>query len=150
MRYVAAIILGALSGFLIYMMASMVLVADGETAGSAFVAVTFLGGWVASSWLMVRNTRTVWRVLTRGSLIGAAEWLLMIPAGMIVAGRSAAAVAATTDAELAGATMGAGLISVFTGGVAIAMTLLCVLTFAVCYFLGKEMQPEAPASTEAA
>lgn len=142
MRYVAGIILGGLSGVLIYFLAAMFFVSDPAEIGSAFVFVTLVGGWVASSWVMIRETRTAWRVVTRGSLIGAAEWLLMIPAGMVFSAQSASQVETTTEAAAAGAALGAGFTSVVTGGIALAMTVVCLLVFVVAYFLRKEMAPE--------
>ncbi|MGQ4807874.1 hypothetical protein NKDENANG_01239 [Candidatus Entotheonellaceae bacterium PAL068K] len=49
-------------------------------------------------------------MFSRGFLLGAAEWLAMIPIG---------------------------------GGVAIEMAAACMLGFAVSYFIGREMKPEA-------
>ena len=40
----------------------------------------------------------------------------------------------STDAEVAGATIGAGLVSFVTGGVSVVMALVCLLAFAVSYW----------------
>jgi hypothetical protein len=150
MRILAGIILGFFSGFLIYMAAS-VLFASGEPSGG-FVFATFFGGWVLSTWIMVRGARTTSKVFSRGFLIGAAEWLAMIPVGLVLSGRALTETVdqgSGTDAELAGATIGAGLVSLVTGGVAIVMTAVCLIGFAVSYLIGREMKPESATPTRA-
>lgn len=148
MRLFIGIVLGFFSGFLIYMAAAM-LFTSGEPSGT-FVFVTFFGGWVLSTWGIVRGARTVSKVFSRGFLLGAAEWLAMIPVGMVFSGKALTETVAQgggTDAELAGATIGAGLISFVTGGVAVVMALVCLLGFAVSYFIGREMKPETATRT---
>ena len=148
MKVIVGIVLGFFSGFLIYM-ASAMLFTSGVPSG-AFVFVTFFGGWVLSTIILVRGARTVSKVFSRGFLLGAAEWLVMIPVGMIFSGKALTETVTqgtSTGAEVAGATIGAGLISFITGGVSIAMALVCLLGFAVSYFIGQEMKPEAPTPT---
>ena len=55
MKVTVGVILGFFSGFLVYM-ASAMLVTSGEASG-AFVSVTFFGGWVLSTIILVRGTR---------------------------------------------------------------------------------------------
>jgi tRNA(Ile2) C34 agmatinyltransferase TiaS len=55
---------------------------------------------------------------------------------------------ATSDAGLAGATLGAGLVSFVTGGVAVAMAVVCLIGFAVAHLMGREMTPEAVGATK--
>jgi hypothetical protein len=148
MRIIVGIVLGFLSGFLIYMAAAMLF--SGGTPSSMFILVTFFGGWIVSTWILVRGTRTVSKVFSRGFLLGAAEWLAMIPVGIIVSGRAftqAVGEGRSTDAELAGATIGAGLVSFITGGVSLVMAIVCLTGFAVTYFIGQEMKPETPTLT---
>jgi len=148
MKVFIGIILGFFSGFLIYMAAAM-LFSGGEPSG-AFVFATFFGGWILSTWILVRGARTVSKVFSRGFLLGAAEWLAMIPVGMVLSGRALTQTVTQgggTGAELAGATIGAGLVSFITGGVSIAMALVCLIGFAVSYFIGREMRPEAATPT---
>lgn len=148
MKVIVGVILGFFSGFLIYM-ASAMLFASGEPSG-AFVFVTFFGGWVLSTIILVRGARTVSKVFSRGFLLGAAEWIAMLPVGMVFSGRALTQTVAQgtgTGAEMAGATIGAGLVSLITGGVSIAMALVCLIGFAVSYFIGREMKPETPTPT---
>ena len=125
--------------------AAAMLFASGEPSG-AFVFVTFFCGWVLSTWILVRGGRTISKVFSRGFLLGAAEWLTMIPVGMIFSGKAPTRIVTqggSTDAEVAGATIGAGLVSFVTGGVSVVMALVCLLAFAVSYFIGREMKLES-------
>src|SRR6266542_6470404 len=90
MRVVVALFMGLFSGFLIYMMAVLLFVdvGKGTPPSTLFVAATFLGGWAVSVWLLLRGTRTVSKVFSRGFLLGAAEWLMMVLVGIIFSGRS--------------------------------------------------------------
>jgi len=118
----------------------------------AFVFAFFLGGWAASTYLLVRGARTVSRVFSRGFLLGAAEWFAVIPAGIVLGGkalsRTVSESGAQTSAEVAGATLGAGFASFLTGGVAFAMVIFCLLGFVVSHFVGREMQPEQAGPTK--
>jgi hypothetical protein len=53
-----------------------------------------------------------------------------------------------SDAEFAGATIGAGVVSFVTGGVAVAMAIACLVGFAVAYLLSREMKPEVGGPTK--
>lgn len=150
MKIFIGIILGFFSGFLIYM-ASAMLFTSGEPSG-AFIFATFVGGWALSTWVMVRGARTISKVFSRGFLIGAAEWLAIIPIGLVFRGKMLSETVSQgggTDAELAGATLGAGVVSFITGGVAVVMALICLIGFAVSYFMGREMKPESATPTRA-
>lgn len=152
MKALVGIVLGLFSGILIYIGAAMVVAREGGGPSPGFVAATLIGGWVVSSWLLVRGARSVSKVFSRGFLLGAAEWLAMIPAGMILSGKALSATVekgSGSDAEVAGATIGAGLVSAITGGVSVVMALVCLLGFLVSHLLGREMKPEATAATRA-
>jgi len=125
------------------------LFADGSPS-ALFVFITFFGVWAASVVLLLRGARTVSRVFTRGFLLGAAEWLAMIPVGMIFSGRhlSRTVTPGASDAAMAGATIGAGIVSLVTGGVAVAMAVACLVGFAVAYLMGREMKPESAGPTK--
>ncbi len=143
-----ALAMGFFSGFLVYMAAAM-LFTEGQPS-PAFVFIIFLGGWAVSVVILLRGARSVSRVFTRGFLLGAAEWLAMIPVGMILSGRhlSQTATRGASDAEMAGATIGAGIVSFVTGGVAIAMAIVCLVGFAVAHLMGREMKPEPAGPTK--
>jgi hypothetical protein len=151
MKVLVGIVLGLVSGFLIYLIAAMVV--GPETISGAFVAITFLGGWAVSSFLLMRGARSVSEVFSRAFLLGAAEWLAVIPAGLIMGGQAYSETvekvggAGVSDAGQAGAAMGAGCFSVLTGGFAVAMAAVCLIGFTISYFMGREMKPGAPTLT---
>jgi hypothetical protein len=150
-KALTGIVLGLFSGFLIYMIAAVTV--GPQTISSAFVAVTFIGGWAVSSFLLIRGAKSISKVFSRAFLLGAAEWLAVIPAGLVMSGKTFSETveqtggAGASDAGQAGAAMGAGCFSVLTGGFAVVMAIVCLIGFAVSYFMGREMKPEAPALT---
>ena len=145
MRLTVAIVLGFLSGFLIYMGSAMLFMDFDSASGpsSAFVAITFLGGWIGSSYFFYRGTKNVSRVFTRGALVGAAEWLLIGLAGIVMSGRAASSSLSqsggSSGAEAAGAALGGGLMATVAGGVSIVMAVVCLIVFAIAYFAGREL-----------
>jgi len=145
-----AVVLGIFSGFLIYMESALLFTSTGEGPSTLFVWVTFLIGWGGATYFMVRGTKSISKVFSRGFLIGAAEWFALIPVGFLFSGKMVGEVAAQTEsgAAIVGATMGGGIISFFTGGVALFMSVVCLVGFAISYSLGREMKPEASVSTK--
>jgi hypothetical protein len=150
MRVFIAIVLGILSGFLIYMESAMLFadLANGEEPSSLFVLITFLGGWALAAYLMARKARKVIKVISRGFLIGAAEWFAMLPVGIIYSGKAVAATNAASDMEAAGAVIGGGAFAFLTGGFAITMAIICLIGFTITYFIGREMKPEVAEDTK--
>ena len=144
MRVAVAVVMGLISGFLIYMMVALLIIepTSGQPPAAALVAVLFTGGWILSSWVMLRGTRTISAVFRRGFLIGAAEWLAMAAVGVIFSGKaagSAMANAGGSDAATAGAAIGGGMMAAITGGVSVFMAVVCLIGFAIAYFTGREM-----------
>jgi hypothetical protein len=146
MKVAIAIVMGLISGFLIYMMAAMLTADFGSPKGGpsgVFVAVTLLGGWALTSWFLLRGARTVSSVFRRGFLVGAAEWLVMAFVGIVFGGRAVSetvAQGAGSDASAAGAVIGGGLVAAITGGVSVFMAVVCLIGFAIAYFMGREMR----------
>jgi len=149
MKIVVALFMGLCSGVMIYFMAGMTFmdISTGSGPSGAFVAISFLGGWVLSTWVLLRGAISVSKVFSRGFLLGAAEWLLMVLVGFIFAGKTVATVGGTSEAASAGATVGGGLFAILTGGISVAMAVACLIGFAVSYSMGKEMRKETPAPT---
>lgn len=145
--WIAAIVMGFFSGLLLYFLGALLFVKGSPSVG--FVVLAFLGGWVLSTYLMQKGAISVSKVISRGFLIGAAEWLLMIPAGMVFAGRVVASSTQGLDsgAAMAGAAIGGGIVAFLTGGVAVTMAVVCLVGFAVSYFIGREMKPEVASAT---
>lgn len=150
MKTFVAIVMGFFSGFLIYLELAMVFTdpTKGKGPGPLFVFITFVGGWILTSYLIRKGAKSVSKVFSRGFLIGAAEWLLMIPVGLIFSGKGVVGTGAQTSAEQAGAAIGGGIFAFLTGGVAVAMAVVCLIGFAISYFLGREMKPEETLNTK--
>ncbi len=147
MKELVAAFMGACSGLLIYIMAGMLLIARGADPDPVFVFVTFFGSWGLSSWLMLRGAKSVSKVFSRGFLLGAAEWLLMIGVGIVFAGKTVASAAPVSGAYSAGAAFGGGIFAMITGGFSIAMAVVCLIGFATSKSMAKEMGNEIAAPT---
>jgi len=150
MKAIIAILMGLFSGFLIYMMAAMVFMKDGAPS-SLFVFITFIGGWILSSYIILHGAKTLSKVFSRSFLIGAAEWLMMIPAGLIFAGKTVSETVSTSggsNAAAAGAVIGGGLIASLSGGFSSLMAIGCLIGFTISYFMGREMKPEVSTPTK--
>jgi predicted RNA-binding Zn-ribbon protein involved in translation (DUF1610 family) len=151
MKIVVALVMGFFSGLMIYFLLGMMMLPSNPGAAMVFVGVTVFGGWGLSTYLLLKSVKSVSKVFARGFLLGAAEWLLLIPAGMVMTGRAmtaATAHAGDSAAATAGAALGGGIITVLTGGLAIAMAVVCLIGFAVAYLIGREMKPEQTAPTK--
>jgi hypothetical protein len=152
MKGVVATVMGFFSGLLIYFMAAMLFV---DTLGHAapstvFVLVTFLGGWIGSAVLLARGAQTVSGVFRRGFLLGAAEWLTMALVGLIFSGRITSATIASgpaSGAATAGAALGGGMAAALVGGFAVLMSVVCLIGFAIAYFIGREMKDRSGTPT---
>jgi hypothetical protein len=129
MRTFVAIVLGVLSGAMLFLLAALLTggytISTGPTLAVAFVAL--LAGWGISAYFLRRNAATISAVLCRGFLLGAAEWLVVIPATL-------------TSAEdyknlpnAVPAVVGQALIP----WLAAAMAASCLIAFAVAHFVGR-------------
>jgi hypothetical protein len=140
----AAVLLGFLSGFLAYMAVATLLAAGakGHTVVLIPAVVTFFVVWIASAWWMQRGAKRVSAVCRRGFLLGAAEWVAMIPLGFV------ASAATSRAASISNAEAGAiGIVGIVTGGFSIAMAFGCLVCFAVAYLIGRETESSGPTKT---
>ncbi len=164
MRQATAIVLGLLSGGLIYVI-SVLLFSPANSEDPHFIFyLMFFAAWAGSSYLLLSGTKTVSKVFSRGLLFGAVEWLAFIPAALVYGARAtrrivsevgaemepvgttaadSAAAALGSAAGMAGAFVGAGIVTMLMAGFAFAMSFLCLLGFVILYFLKREMKPEA-------
>jgi hypothetical protein len=152
MKTVVAVAMGLISGFLMYMMAAMLTVDVSGTSTSrpSFALVLLIGGWILSTWLLLRGAASVSAVFRRGFLLGAAEWLLMAGVGVLFSGRmvnSSMTGTGGSDAASAGAAVGGGLMAALTGGVSVFMAIVCLIGFAIAYFTGREMSDRTSTPT---
>ncbi len=148
-RFVVALIAGGLSGCLIYM-ASYILFIGDDIAPNWFVPVILLGSWAISTYFLLHGARTISNVIARSFLLGAAEWLAMIPIGLIMGGMTVAEVTdeVSTDAEMAGAAFGGGIIAFVTGGVSIAMIFFCLLGYLITFLTTREMKQDSKSEAQ--
>lgn len=133
MRKFVAVVLGAFSGFLVYAMGLMIFVGpDGKGATGPIAAfVLFIVGWIASSWLLLRDADSTAKVFSRGFLLGATEWLAMIGIGAVFMIRM-------------GGQDAGGIASVLTGAFSFFMALVCLTCFVVSYFWNRTMKSTQP------
>ncbi len=125
--------------------------AQPDSLNPLFVISVFFLGWACSSLLLLRGAQTAAKVLMRGFLLGAAEWLIMIFVGIFVSGRSAIQASALTSdnsAESAGAMIGSGIAAILLGGFSFFMVLVCLAGFAIVYFMKREMKRESTTQNE--
>jgi predicted Zn finger-like uncharacterized protein len=135
-----AILFGFLGGFLIYMELAMIF--NPDNISFLFVTITFLGGWILTSFIIMRGARTISKVFMRGFLIGAVLWFAWMPVTVFLAGSAATGVTDKTDsgAAYAGAMVGAGLISFIGIGFAIFMVVVCLIGFLISFLVGREVK----------
>ncbi len=154
MKTIVAIVLGFLSGFLAYMAVAMLLIPANAKGGDpnasmsnailpAFIAFGIV--WIASAWWMRRGAKRVSAVCRRGFLLGAAEWVAMIPLGFIVGAQNATA---SHGGQISNVDAGViGILGVVTGGFSIAMAFGCLVCFAVAYLMGRETETSGSTKT---
>ena len=128
--------MGSCSGLLIAIMGSWVFFAlnFGWSEATILVLGCFVGGWIVSSCFLLLGARTPSKVLARGFLLGAVEWLLMISGGAIRASRME-----TMD--------GIGMMLGASAMVSLLMVALCLIGFAIVHFWRREMEPELSMSS---
>jgi hypothetical protein len=147
MRMTVAIVLGFFSGFLAYMAVAMLSAAAAKNDPAALIPafIAFGAVWTASAWWMRRGAKRVSAVCRRGFLLGAAEWVAMIPMGFIVSAQNSTS---SHGGSISNAEAGAiGLVGIVTGGFSIAMAFGCLVCFAVAYLIGRETESSGPAKT---
>jgi hypothetical protein len=141
---------GVLSGLLFYLLSALTVPAQAAPVSAAFVLVAVIVGSVASVYLVLSGAISVARVINRGFLLGAVEWMLMIPAGLFYASRAVAGnvlhpgAVAQHGAVLFGTAIGSDLLAFLTGGIAVVMAGVCLVGFAVTYFISGQLEPQAP------
>jgi len=131
MKTSIAILMGSCSGLLIAIMGSCVIFAlnFGGAEATLLALGCFVGGWIVSSCFLLLGARTLSKVLARGFLLGAAEWLLMIGEGVIRASR----METMDDAEM---------MVKASAMVSLLMIVLCLIGFAIVNFWRRKMEPE--------
>jgi hypothetical protein len=135
MKTSIAILMGSCSGLLIAIMGSWVFFAlnFGGTDAIFLVLGCFVCGWIVSSCFLLLGARTPSKVLARGFLLGAAEWLLMSGGGAIRASQME-----TMD--------GVGMMIAASAMAPLLMAAVCLIGFAIMHFWRRKMEPEQSTS----
>ena len=128
-RVLVAFTLGLFSGFLIYVADAMLFTGSASSAEAVLLRgwAVFIGGWAISGSLLLWGTRTTTQVFKRGFLLGAVEWLGMIP--VMFSGKQPS------------------LTMTRWAGVAGLMAVACLVGFAVVYFVVREVKSEISGPT---
>ncbi len=146
MKSLISIVMGFFSGFLIYTISVMLAssVSADYFPSLLFALITLVGGWVVSSWFFSRGAVSISKVFSRGFLVGAAEWFMVMFVGIIYSGSivSGSINSSSTSVETAEAAIAGGLFVFITGGVSILMAIACLVGFVISYFIGREMKTE--------
>jgi hypothetical protein len=133
-RTPAAIVLGLLSGIMLFLLAGTVTdyrISAGPSLAVAFVAL--LAGWAISAYCIRRNAATTSVVLCRGFLLGAAEWLAVIPLARTSA----------DDYPNLPNSVPALIGDALLPWLAVAMATGCLIAFVLAYFMGRRLkEPE--------
>jgi len=130
MKTLVAVLLGLVSGSLLYMMAAVVALAGGGSSSvmGALVIVLLLGGSVVSTVFLLRGSDSTSAVFRRGFLLGAGEWAAMAVACVVMTVRNTIGFVARVGASTPAA---AGVVS---GGVKVALfeVVVSLLLAGVC------------------
>jgi len=150
LRWTLAAIFGLLAGFLIYFIVAMLSMRRAGP-GPLFVLLTLSAGWVVSTYVLGNRAESWLRVLQRAFLLGAAQWLLVIPASWVWTGRAVVSTVehiGPTATGAVGAILGGGLIALLTGGVALLMLVLCAIGYLIVFFVQRGRTPVPSMSSQ--
>jgi hypothetical protein len=118
-----ATLLGFPAGLLLYMAAALAFTEPWLRAPDAdFVLATFLGGWALGAWLLARRTVRLLVVMRRGLLLGAVQWLLLVPLVYAVPAPSL-----PRASELLARSLGGMPVALPRGAEALLFSVLCLL-----------------------
>ena len=109
--------------------------------------VIFLGAWIITFAAITIHASTVTKVLMRASLIGALEWIAVIPAGMLLGSRITAQTSGDLSGNIssrAGEALGPGMATVISGWFAVVMAVICMVIFAVTFSLSRNRLTTRP------
>ncbi len=139
MQWLVALGLGALSGGMITLLLTMLIVS--ESPGCFFLSIAFFGGWGISTWWLGHGGPKLSEVFSRSLLLATGECLALVPAFMVLGGRAGLADQSTEGLE--------GLLVSFTTagclGVAatpIALFAACLPLF--CWYLLRRAEASSP------
>jgi hypothetical protein len=131
MRTFVAIVMGFLSGVMLFLLAAMLIgvtISAAPSIATAFVAL--LAACAFSAYLLRRNAATTSVVLRRGFLLGAGEWLAVIPATW----ESPEGYRNLPNA------LPAIIGAAFIFWLAAAMVAICLIAFGLAHFAGRRVE----------
>ena len=138
LRIVSALLVGLLSGFLIYIIFGLVI--GPKDVSPLFIMTTFLGGWALTMYVVLNGASTPGKVWSRGGLLGAGEWLLVGLAMVVYNGRTVESEAVNGGNRVADfGPMFDGLTSMMGLGLAAFMAIPCL----IIYFLARRIPNDA-------
>ena len=134
-RIVSALIIGLLSGFLIYIIFGLVI--GPKDVSPLFIVTTFLGGWALTTYVVLNGASTAGKVWSSGGLLGAGEWLLVGLAMLVYNGRT------VTESEVV---MGGNpvadsgaLVGGFTSMIGIGLAAFMAIPCLIIYFVARRI-----------
>lgn len=136
-----ALLAGCFSGVVLYFMAGLMFLPRGGDFAPIFVVTTLVSGAILSMYLLLAGQVSLSGVLKRSFVLGASEWLAMIPVGIIFAGKTVSDAISNgtgSTAEMAGASIGGGLLAFITSGFSIGMVVFCLIGYLVTFLATRE------------
>lgn len=130
-----------MSGAVLYLMAGLMFLPRGGDFSPIFVFITLISGAILSMYLLLAGQVSLSVVLKRSFILGASEWLAMIPVGMVFAGKTVSEAinnGTGSAAEMAGASIGGGLLAFITSGFSIGMVVFCLIGYVVTFLATRE------------
>ncbi len=122
MRFLLALVLGGMSGVLLYLEIAIVLQASGSEVTQTFALILLAVTWSLSTWLFDRGASTTFIVLARAGVVGMLEWLAIIPVSFLLPMAAPGELEDPTAGLVAG-----GIISLITGSIALVGAGVCLL-----------------------
>lgn len=139
MRHIPGTISGFFSGWLISMIAGILIIdMRNPQTYSPFTSLSFfLLGWMLSHYLTVRGTHGFSKPMARAFLIGSGLWLAMVGAGLIFSAKAVVSTGAQSGADQTGTLIGGGLAAFAMGGFSIFMAFSCFIGFVIFFFVSR-------------
>ena len=135
LRIVSALVIGLLSGFLIYLIFGLVI--GPKDVSPLFIVTTFLGGWALTTYVVLNGASTAGKVWSSGGLLGAGEWLLVGLAMLVYNGRTVAESGVVTGGNPV-ADSGA-LVGGFTSMIGIGLAAFMAIPCLIIYFVARRI-----------
>ena len=139
LRIVSALVIGLLSGFLIYLIFGLVI--GPKDVSPLFIVTTFLGGWALTTYVVLNGASTAGKVWSSGGLLGAGEWLLVGLAMLVYNGRTVA----ESEVAKGGNPVGdsGALFGGFTSMIGIGLAAFMAIPCLIIYFVARRLSNDS-------